>query len=73
MAEKVARMRERLEGVLRSQFETELSRSVARIREGIAPYGRFVRAERATLDASQLDFERLHLELERFKSRVDQL
>ncbi len=73
MAEKVARMRERLEGVLRSQFETELSRSVARIREGIAPYGRFVRAERAALDASQRDFERLHLELERFKSRVDQL
>ena len=73
MAEKVARMREQLEGVLRSQFETELSRSVASIREGIAPYGRFVRAERAKLDASQLDFERLHLELERLKARVDQL
>ena len=44
-----------------------------RIREGMAPYGRFVRAERAKLDASQLDFERLHLELERLKAKVDQL
>ena len=73
MAEKVASMRERLERALRDQFESELSRSLSRIREGIAPYGRFVRAEGAKLDASQLDFERLHLELERLKARVDQL
>jgi len=73
MAEKVVEMRDSLETALRSQFESELARSVSRIREGIAPYGRFVRAERAKLDGSQTDFERLHLELERLKSKVDQL
>ena len=73
MADKVAALRGQLETSLRAQFESELARSVSRIREGMAPYGRFVRAERAKLDASQLDFERLHLELERLKAKVDQL
>ena len=39
-------LRERLIATLRQQFEGELERSVARIREAIAPYTRFVRAER---------------------------
>ncbi len=39
-------LRDRLIATLREQFTTELDRSVARIREAIAPYTRFVRAER---------------------------
>ena len=39
-------LRDRLLSTLRQQFEGELERSVARIREAIAPYTRFVRAER---------------------------
>jgi len=39
-------LRERLVGTLRQQFATELDRSIARIREAVAPYTRFVRAER---------------------------
>ena len=73
MGQKVADMRDRLEAALHQQFDTELSRSVGRIREGIAPYGRFVRAERAKLEGSLLDFKATHLELERLKARVDQL
>lgn len=39
-------LRERLIGTLRQQFAGELDRSIARIREAVAPYTRFVRAER---------------------------
>jgi small GTP-binding protein len=39
-------LRERLMTTLREQFQTELDRSISRIREAIAPYTRFVRAER---------------------------
>ncbi len=39
-------LRDRLVTTLREQFETELDRSIARIREAVAPYTRFVRAER---------------------------
>jgi small GTP-binding protein len=38
-------LRERLLATLRGQFESELDRSLARIREAVAPYTRFVRAE----------------------------
>lgn len=73
MGQKVTDMRARLETTLRKQFDHELKRSVARIREGIAPYGRFVRAERAKLDGAQLDFESIHLEIERLKAQVEEL
>ncbi|HEX5503599.1 MAG TPA: dynamin family protein [Thermomicrobiales bacterium] len=39
-------LRERLIGALREQFAGELDRSLARMREAVAPYTRFVRAER---------------------------
>ncbi len=39
-------LRERLVTTLRQQFTGELDRSIARIREAVAPYTRFVRAER---------------------------
>jgi small GTP-binding protein len=45
MRRKVSDVRERLAGALRDQFAKEIARSINRIREGIAPYSRFVRAE----------------------------
>jgi small GTP-binding protein len=45
MRRKVADVRERLAGALRDQFAKEIARSVNRIREAVAPYSRFVRAE----------------------------
>ena len=39
-------LREQLVGTLRQQFATELDRSLTRLREAVAPYTRFVRAER---------------------------
>jgi hypothetical protein len=45
MRRKVSDVRERLAGALRDQFAKEIARSVNRIREAVAPYSRFVRAE----------------------------
>jgi len=45
MRRKVSDVRARLAGALRDQFTKEIARSVNRIRESIAPYSRFVRAE----------------------------
>ena len=47
--EKTEALRERLGEVVRRQFETELNRSVERMREAIAPYTRFVRTEHARM------------------------
>jgi methyl-accepting chemotaxis protein len=45
MRRKIADVRARLSEALRKQFLEEIKRSGDRIREGIAPYSRFVRAE----------------------------
>jgi hypothetical protein len=45
--EKTETLRERLGEVVRRQFDTELKRSIERMREAIAPYIRFVRTEHA--------------------------
>ena len=47
--EKTDALRERLGEVVRRQFEAELSRSIERMREAIAPYTRFVRSEHARM------------------------
>jgi small GTP-binding protein len=72
MRGKITAMRDRLARALRTQFEQEIRRSAGRIRESVAPYSRFVRAEgeklaetaaafRSSLDA----LERVRAELER--------
>jgi hypothetical protein len=45
MRAKIADVRKRLSDALRKQFATEIQRSGDRIRESIAPYSRFIRAE----------------------------
>jgi small GTP-binding protein len=45
MRTKMADLRNRLSDALRKQFTQEISRSGERIREGIAPYSRFIRSE----------------------------
>ena len=47
--EKTETLRERLGEEVRRQFNTELDRSVERMREAIAPYTRFVRTEHARM------------------------
>lgn len=59
LQEKVVELRERLMGALTEQFDREVEASVHRIEEAVAPYTRFVRAERERLGALQAELRRL--------------
>jgi hypothetical protein len=54
-----AELERQLADVLRDGFESELGRSIRRIRDAIAPYTRFVGAERTRLDGVQHDISGL--------------
>jgi small GTP-binding protein len=67
---KVEAMRTRLMGALTGQFDNELGHSLARIRESISPYTRFVRSERARLTEVGQDLRRIRDGLERVKAEL---
>ncbi len=71
MREKIAAMRERLAAALRTQFESELERILQRIDNTIAPYTRYVRAERNKLTDSQAELERLQADLYRLRGEIE--
>jgi hypothetical protein len=52
---------------LTAQFDHELTHSLARIREAVSPYTRFVRSERERLTAAREDFRRIRTGLERIR------
>jgi small GTP-binding protein len=67
---KVAAVREQLMSSLRQQFERETAGSVARIREAIAPYTRFVRAEQERLLEARGAIEGSASELKQLESEL---
>jgi len=73
LQEKVNDLRDRLGGALTQQFEQELSQSLRRIREAIAPYTRFVRAENEQLKQLEEELLVVRAELQSLRSRVLQL
>ena len=73
MRAKIAMMRDKLATALRTQFESELERILGRIDNTIAPYTRFVRAERDKLLDSQTELERLQQEMGRLKVEIEEL
>jgi len=73
MREKVSALRDRLSRAMRSEFESETGRSVQRIRDGIAPYSRFVRAEGDKLKAEQDGLARFSGEIDAMRERVEAL
>jgi small GTP-binding protein len=70
---KVAGLREQLTQTLRGQFQREIERSLQRINEAIAPYTRFVRAERTRLMDSQSVFEGIKANLNRLKISIEEM
>jgi hypothetical protein len=73
MREKIADVRARLSTALRVQFQEEIGRSTARMRESIAPYSRFVRAEGDRLRETAARLATLRADLDRLRQRVDAL
>jgi hypothetical protein len=73
MREKIAAMRTRLSSAIRAEFESETTRSGQRIRESIAPYARFVRAEREKLTSAKAELGRYRGELDAMHARLEAL
>jgi small GTP-binding protein len=73
MREKIAAVRARLSEALREQFEREIRRSAERIREGIAPYSRFIRAEGEQLKVVEQELRELGDELAGLRARVERI
>jgi Mg2+ and Co2+ transporter CorA len=73
MRQKIAAVRERLSAALRHQFEEEIARSSARMREGIAPYSRFVRAEVDKLREIETHLQQVASDLSGMRRRIDTL
>jgi small GTP-binding protein len=71
MRKKIAGVRQRLSEALRRQFDKEVARSGDRIREGIAPYSRFVRAEGEKLRAMEQELREIAAALESLRARID--
>jgi hypothetical protein len=68
--EKTEALRERLGEVVRRQFETELNRSVERMREAIAPYTRFVRTEHARMTEARSKLAEITGETEALRAEI---
>jgi len=71
MRAKIADVRDRLSQALRTQFEGEIGRSTARMRESIAPYSRFVRAEGDKLRETDERLAQLRTDLGNVRRQVD--
>lgn len=68
--ERTDALRARLREVLQTQFETELDRSIERIREAVAPYTRFVRTEHERMETARNDLRHLQDRIEAIRSEI---
>jgi small GTP-binding protein len=69
--QKTAALRSELRETLTSHFESEAERSLDKIRKAIAPYTRFVRTERAHLNDSRQELEKLCAWIEQLSARIE--
>ena len=73
MRQKIGDLREQLVRSLTAQFNQEIERSLQRIQDAIAPYTRFVRAERAKLNTARTEFDEIQKNLVRLEAKVNDL
>ena len=71
MRRKIAGVRARLSAALRGQFEDEIARSLVRLRDSVAPYMRFVRAEGRKLSDMDTRLTCLGVDLARVRDGID--
>jgi small GTP-binding protein len=70
---KIANLRQQLSKSLRTQFEHEMERGILNIKDAIAPYSRFVRAEQAKLEDVQSKLSDTNTGLEALKFQVEEV
>jgi len=68
--EKIETVRQNLNRVLTTQFHSEADRTLNRLREGVAPYFRFVRGEKTRLDSVEKTLANASDELQHLQARV---
>lgn len=71
MRRKIADVRQRLSDALHEQFEKEIRKSGDRIRDSIAPYSRFVRAEAEKLQTTEQQLRAIGAELASLRARIE--
>ena len=72
MRARIETMRRQLVASLTAQFDREVERSLSRIRDAVAPYTRFVRAEHQRLDAARGELAAIGDQLGGLQRRVEQ-
>ena len=70
---RIGDLRRRLDTAISQQFDAELTGSVQRIREAVAPYTRFVRVEREKLETLAADLQRAEGEWKGLRRSVEAL
>jgi len=73
MRDKIADVRARLSEALHAQFRDEIVRSTGRMRDSVAPYTRFVRAEGGKLRETEARLLQLKADMAGIRERVDAL
>lgn len=71
MAARIAALRQQLISAITSQFEKELSRSLQRINDAVAPYTRFVRAEQAKSQQTQAELAQAQQTQGRLRAEIE--
>jgi small GTP-binding protein len=70
---KLEGLRQDLMEAMSGEFERELSRSLQRLREAIAPYTRFVRAEQQKLARAEEELDQIRATLSQIRARIEDL
>jgi hypothetical protein len=70
---KLEDLRQRLMAAMTEEFERELARSLQRLREAIAPYTRFVRAEQQKLGRIEGELANISATLGQLQTRIEEL
>lgn len=73
LAERIAALRTNLVNSLTTQFDKELKNSLQRIDDAIAPYTRFIRAERAKLEESKAELTESQKMYGRLRTEIEDL
>lgn len=73
LREQIGQLRQKLTGSLTAQFEKELAHGLGRLADAVAPYTRFIRAERAKLDDAQGQLDAIKQQLASVKAHLGQL
>jgi small GTP-binding protein len=71
LRDKLEDLRQRLTEAMSEEFDRELSRSLQRLREAIAPYTRFVRAEQQKLSRIEGELGKVSAALGQLRTRIE--